>query len=181
MIFDITQLKKIRMKLGLTQAEFAKLANISQSMVTKIESGRLDPTYSKVKQIEQVFSSLSHKNEKTADHIMTKKIIQVKSTEKINKLIEVMSKRSISQIPVFNKNNIVGIITESSILKEDLKNIGRRSASNVMEDSPPIISKNTSIEVIKNLLNHYPCVLVKDKGKLEGIITKADLMKNLDV
>ncbi len=181
MMFDISQLKKMRMKLGLTQSEFAKRAGISQSMVTKIESGRLDPTFSKVKQIEQVFSSLSHKNEKVAKDIMTKKIIRVDSKEKIHNVIGLMSKKSISQLPVYEKNIVVGIITESSILKEDLKNIAVKSASDIMEDSPPIISPQTNLEVIKNLLNFYSCLLVKDKGKLEGIITKADLMRNLDV
>ena len=51
MVFDITHLKKIRKQLDLTQYAFAKEAGISQSMVAKIESGKLDPTYSYIKKI----------------------------------------------------------------------------------------------------------------------------------
>ena len=52
MVFDITQLRKIRKQLDMTQHKLAKELEISQSMVAKIESGKLDPTYSYVKKIE---------------------------------------------------------------------------------------------------------------------------------
>ena len=48
-----------------------------------------------------------------------------------------------------------------------------------MEETPPILSKTTSIKVISNLLRHYPTVLVSENGKLVGLITKADLLEKL--
>ena len=64
MVFDISQLKKIRKQLDLTQFQFAKKAGISQSMIAKIESNKLDPTYSKVKKIELALELLTKHGEK---------------------------------------------------------------------------------------------------------------------
>ena len=46
----------------------------------------------------------------------------------------------------------------------------------IMEDSAPVVSKNTTFNAISNLLRFYPMVLVSDSGELRGIITKADLL-----
>ena len=77
MVFDITQIKKIRKQMGMTQHAFAREIGISQSMIAKLEAGRLDPTYSKVKQIEEGLLRMMKKDEKSAREIMTKKIIEI--------------------------------------------------------------------------------------------------------
>ena len=71
MVFELRQVKKICLQLGLTQYAFAKQAGISQSMVAKIESGKLDPAYSKVQQIEKALAFLSQQHESQAKEIMT--------------------------------------------------------------------------------------------------------------
>jgi len=179
MVFDITQLKKIRKQIGLTQHQFALKAGISQSMVTKIESGKLDPTYSKVKKIEQTLELLTRNFGKEAKDIMTKKIISINTNEKIPNIIKLMNKYSISQIPVIDEENILGLVSESSILSKNLKDIRNLTANDIITETPPIISKNTKQEVIKYLLKYYSLLLVKDKVKLLGLITKTDLIKSL--
>lgn len=176
MVFDITQLKKIRKQLNLTQYQFAQRAGISQSMIAKIEAGKLDPTYSYVKKIELVLELLTRHHEKEAKDIMNKNIIFVELNEKITAIIKLMSKHSISQVPVLEKGNLIGLISESTILQKE-KNT--KAAEDIMEESPPTIAKDTKIEVVKQLLKFYPIVFVKEKGKLIGLITKADLIKSL--
>jgi len=46
----------------------------------------------------------------------------------------------------------------------------------VMKDAPPVITKDASVEVISNLLRFYPIVLVAEKGRILGLITKSDLL-----
>tara|TARA_Y100000034_G_C6825319_1_gene372051 strand:+ start:30 stop:572 length:543 start_codon:yes stop_codon:yes gene_type:complete len=179
MVFDITQLKKIRKQLNLTQHQFAKTSGLSQSLIAKIESGKLDPTYSKVKKIEEALELLTKKHEKEAREIMMKKIISVQQDEKASKIIDLMNKNSISQIPILEKDKVIGIVSESSIISKNLEEIKLLKAKDIMEESPPIIAKDTKLEVIKKLLQHYPLVLVKEKGKLIGLITKADLIRSL--
>src|SRR3989344_4527688 len=105
MVFDITQLKEIRKQLNLTQHQFAQKIGISQSMVAKIESGKLDPTYSYVIKIEQAIESLSKNEELKAKDIMTKKIISVKKETQVKEIINVLTKHGISQVPIIEKNN----------------------------------------------------------------------------
>jgi len=180
MVFDITQLKKIRKQIGLTQFQFAKEAGISQSMIAKIESGNLDPTYSKVKRIEMALENLTKKHEKTAKEIMNKSIITIKNSEKVSEVIKIMKNKAISQIPVLNKNKIVGMVSELSILSKELNEIKNLTAEEIMNTAPPTIDQNAGIHVIKQLLRFYPLLLIEEKGKLIGVITKADLINNLN-
>ena len=181
MVFDITHLKQIRKQLNLTQHKFAKEAGISQSMIAKIESGRLDPTYTYVKKIENTIENLtkSKNQEKKAKDIINKNIISIKKDEKIKKILPLFSKYEISQIPVIENNNIIGIITESAIINKLSSNILNNTVQEIMEPTPPIITQETEIQIITSLLKFYPLLIVQEKGKLEGIITKSDILKNL--
>lgn len=174
-MFDINNLKKIRISLGLTQNEFSKKANVSQSLIAKIESNRVDPTYSKVKQIEEALNLLSSKKEPPIDNLMTKIIITAKPSDKAIDVIKLMSSKNVSQIPILDGHNVVGLISESSAL-ENFEKLKNSSAKDIMSEAPPIISFDTRIAVISDLLKHYPIVLVKKKGILNGVITKSDLL-----
>jgi predicted transcriptional regulator len=179
MVFDITSLKKIRKQLGLTQNQMAKKAGLSQSLIAKIESNRLDPTYSRVKKIEEALELLTKQDQKTAQEIMIKKIISVKDNTKIKEVIKLLNKYNISQVPVLKNDYAVGIISESTILNKSPDNISELKAEEIMDEAPPIISKDTKLEVIKNLLKYYPIILVKEKGNLIGLISKSDLIRSL--
>src|SRR3990167_7882340 len=113
---ELQNIKKMRMALGLTQHQFAKQAGVSQSLVAKIEAGRVDPTYSKVKQIEEALHLLSSKKEVPLEEIMTKKIITLKPSEKAAEAVKLMNSKNISQIPVVEGNNVIGLVSESSAL-----------------------------------------------------------------
>ena len=47
----LNEISKKRKILGLTQSELAKLAGVSQSLIAKLESGKIEPSYTKVKTI----------------------------------------------------------------------------------------------------------------------------------
>src|SRR3989344_4848439 len=112
MVFDITQLKRIRKQLELTQQQFAQLAGISQSMVAKIESGRLDPTYSYVKKIEETIALLTKHEEKEAKDVICEKIYFVRKDAGIKEIINLMTKHEISQVLVKDGVDFIGLITE---------------------------------------------------------------------
>jgi len=177
MVFDITHLKKIRKQLNLTQKTFAQKAGISQSMVAKIESGRLDPTYSYVKKIEETINSLTKHQEAKAKDIMTKRVISVNRSTKVADIVALLTQYQISQVPVIEHHVVVGLVTESSILS--VEDVSVKTASDVMVESPPLVAKDAVLSVIKSLLQFYPLILVKDEGKVVGVITKADILKHL--
>ena len=178
MTYELEEIKKIRKKLGMTQTELANRANVSQSLIAKIESGRIDPTYTKTKKIFSALSELEKKEEIKAEQLMTSKIISVTPDASIKESIAKMKKFKISQLPVIDDNKSIGLVSESTILDALLKSKGAK-VSDVMQESPPVVSKTTSIQVVSNLLKHYPIVLVSEEGRLIGLITKSDLLGKL--
>ena len=176
MPYEINEIRSIRKNIGLTQFELAKQAGISQSLIAKIESGSLDPTVSKAKKIFQVLDDLSKNRQLKAKTIMNKKLIGISPETKIKDIIKEMRKHGISQMPVVRENHCIGLISES-ILLDNFGKKGMETASDIMGDIPPIIAKDTSIDIISNLLKFYPIVMVSEKGTLLGVITKSDILK----
>ncbi len=173
---ELQNIKKTRMALGLTQHQFAKNAGVSQSLIAKIESGRVDPTYSKVKKIEEALQLLSSKKEVNLEEIMTSRIIVAKPSDKATEVIKIMNHKNISQVPVVDGDNVIGLVSETSAL-ENSEKLNKLEAKEIMEEAPPIVSINASLSVVSSLLKHYPLVLVKQKGVLVGVITKSDLLR----
>ena len=175
MPYELEEIKEIRKKFGLTQGELANRAGVSQSLIAKIEAGRLDPTFSKTKKIFEAIDTLGKKKELKAEEIMKKGVISVKPNDGIKSAIGKMKKSNISQMPVIEEHKSIGIVSESIILEALLNKKGNK-IKDIMEDSAPVVSKNTTVNAIYNLLRFYPMVLVSDGGELRGIITKADLL-----
>ena len=81
-------------------------------------------------------------------------------------------------MPVIDNSHIVGLVSESTLL-DALMSGKNKKIQEIMEETPPTVSKTASIKVVSSLLRHYPVVLVSDSGKLAGLITKADLLARL--
>ena len=175
---ELEEVKKIRKKLGMTQTELANRAGVSQSLIAKIESGRIDPTYTKTKKIFAALSELEKKEDIKAEQLMTSRIISISSGASVKEAIAKMKKFQISQLPVIDKNKLVGLVSESTILNALLDSKASH-VMDIMQEAPPIVSKTTSINVVSNLLKHYPLVVVSEGGKLSGLITKSDLLGKL--
>ncbi|MDP3765342.1 MAG: CBS domain-containing protein [Nanoarchaeota archaeon] len=178
MTYELEEVKKIRKKLGLTQTGLANRAGVSQSLIAKIESGRIDPTYTKAKKIFAALNELEKKEEIKAEQLMTSKIISISSNTTIKEAIANMKKYQISQLPVIDNNKLIGLVSESTILDALLKS-KVTEVKEIMQEAPPIVSKTTSIQVVSNLLKYYPVVVVSEEGKLVGLITKSDLLGKL--
>ncbi len=178
MTYELEEVKKIRKKLGLTQTELSNRAGVSQSLIAKIESGRIDPTFTKTKKIFAALSDLEKKEEVKAEQLMTAKIISVAPNDSIKEAISKMKRSQISQLPVIDNHQLVGLVSESTILDAMLSSKGA-NVKEIMQESPPIVSKATSIQVVSSLLRHFPMVVVSEEGKLVGLITKSDLLGRL--
>src|SRR3989339_75223 len=98
---ELSSIKTRRQILGIKQKDLAIKAKVSQSMIAKLESGKLEPSYTIVKRIFSILENLEHKKEKTCLEIMSKNMICLKTSE---------------AILICEKDKISGIITKSNIL-----------------------------------------------------------------
>jgi len=68
MIPSLSEIRKRRKALGLTQSGLARRAGVSQSLIAKVESGRLDPAYGKARKIfETLDAEAGGKGRKASD------------------------------------------------------------------------------------------------------------------
>ncbi len=184
MPYELNEIKEIRKKAGLTQGQLAKKAGVSQSLIAKIESGMLDPTYNNAKKIFTALDELTEKKEVKAEEIMNKKIISLNHTESIKEAIKKMKKYDISQMPVVDGDKILGLVSESTIINkmgsvDDPQKLLDLKITEVLVESPPIITPNAKMDVISSLLKFYPVLLVAESGKIKGLITKADMLRKI--
>ena len=79
---EISNIKIRRQRLGIKQGELAELSKVSQSMITKLEKGKLEPSYTIAKRIFLALDSLEHKKENKCSDIMTSKLLFAKKGDK---------------------------------------------------------------------------------------------------
>jgi len=177
-MFEPSHIREARRALGLTQAQLAEQAGVSQSFVAKLESGMLDPSLSSMKRISSALEGVKRAKEKKVSDVMRHGVISVSPVDSIKTAAQRMRARSISQLPVLSRGRIVGMITETDVLDAILSEKNGR-VSSVMRDPPPLIAPSSSIRVASDLLKWWPIVLVGDKGRLVGIVSKSDLISSL--
>jgi predicted transcriptional regulator len=180
----LEDIAKKRRQLGLKQAELARLAGVSQSLIAKLESGKIDSSYTKVKTIFDVLERLEAKTKIQEEKVVPNQIIGIQKDEPVSKVVRLMKEHGYSQIPVFNGKQSVGSISEKTILRQilagkDLAQISKLPTEDIMEDAFPQVGEDAPLELISSLLQTYAAVLVAKKGSVVGIITKADLLRTM--
>ncbi len=179
---DLKEIRILRKKYNLNQKELANSAGVSQSLIAKIEAGKVDPTYTKAKKIFDSLETLRQREELKAEEIMSKQIKFVQVSDPLKEVVRVMKETGISQVPVTSRGKVCGIITESIILKKVLSQPESAKVvkvGDIMDEAPPIVSPKTGFRVLSELLKDYSILLVAEKGEIRGVISKADLLERI--
>ena len=185
MLPRIDSIKQIRLKIGITQKTLATMTGVSTSMINQIESGRSQPSYETAKRI---FDSLANLEGKSSSHkagdFCSKDVVKLKPSNTLHDAIKKMHESSISQIPIFNGQEPVGVISEDGIVRH-LADLGEAELKNAkladtMEPVPPIVDYDTPANVLVPLIRYSKCILVSKKSKIMGIITASDTLKMME-
>ncbi len=185
MLPSIEEVKKRRIKLGLSQRKFASYLNVSQSTITKIENKKLNPSYELVKKAFDILDSFGSPQIGLAGDIAMKKVVSVQDDDVISKAVQILQQHGFKQLPVRDKDNHwVGSISERSISNRLLKVANpkllmSREVAEVMDEAFPMIAEDTPISIAIPLLQHFQAVLTTKKGHVTGIVTNADLVMML--
>ncbi len=184
MLPGLEEIKKRRVSLGFTQKELSAMCGVSQSLMAKIESGRINPSYSIVKRIFETLEALEKKGEFKAKDVMNTRLVFASPGDKVIRSVQMMKGGGFSQLPVIKNGSCVGSISEKTILDMistggNPEEIYNKKVGSFMDESFPIVNKETSISIVAAILKQNFAVLVNDKGRNVGIITKADLLKTV--
>jgi predicted transcriptional regulator len=176
------EIRSLRIKLGLTQEQLAELAGVTQAYIAKIEAGIADPKVSTLERILTALEGAKAQKRITAGQIMNAPIISVKPNDKVEKAIRLMESYDISQLPVLEGSTQIGSIAEATILRKiaegvDMFKLVRSNVEEIMEDPFPTVGKDTDVDTVCHLLEHNPAVLIVDRNRAIGIVTKADVLK----
>jgi len=177
---ELSSIKTKRQHIGVKQNELALKAGVSQSLIAKIESLKLIPSYDIAKKIFLALEILEHGKEKTCKDVMTKHFIGIPSTKKAKEAIDLMKKHDISQIPVFEGKRPVGSISESGLYSRLTEGFSKEKLfstqiKELIEEPFPIINADTPLSVASPLLKTSSAILLIEKNQVIGIITKSNL------
>jgi len=186
MLPELNTLAPRRKAIDWTQTALAKRAGVSQSLVTKLECGTVDPTYSKVKAlfdtIELLESQASSRRQATAGEIANSPVVCVGSEDSIGQANDLMGRDSYSQLPVLDEGRAVGSIshediTEGLFRERDWASLPKEKVRVLMKEPFPQVAEGTPGEVLVDLLRYASAVLVVKGGDVTGIVARADLPK----
>lgn len=182
MLPNLDEVGRRRRRLAMSQKELAKLSGVSQSMIAKIESGRISPSYPKTKAIFDSLENLERKNQLKAKDVSHGKVVGVQAHDPVAKGVRVMRETGFSQLPVFNGGQVVGSLTERVILQRIMSTtspdeLSKQLIEKIMDEAFPTVSEETPLAMVSGLLQYESAVLVTKRGRVLGIITKADLLQ----
>jgi len=172
-----SELKLARTQAGLTQVQLAGISGVSQSVIAKIENSTVDPAYSTV---TRLFAALENSvaKVKLVRQVMHRSVVTVSPNDSVSSASRIMKRLGVSQLPVVSKGSVVGLLSESDVVRAVEKGLPLASAlvKNVLSPAPPVISGSAPASSLPSILHHSPIVCVVEGNKLIGVVTRADLL-----
>ena len=109
-------------------------------------------------------------------------IVSVAPGTTVRQALRLMSLHDVSQLPVMDGGNCVGSVSDWSLSAKSLDNtkILDATVSEVMDGPFPVVDIGQPVDAVAKLLSKSnPAVLVRDKGTVQGIVTRSDMLNYL--
>jgi cystathionine beta-synthase len=97
----------------------------------------------------------------------------------VRQALRLMGLHNISQLPVLDGDACVGSVSESSLSARSLENTKLLDATvgETMDPPFPIVDRGLAVDAVARLLSKSnPAVLVRADGRLDGIVTRSDVL-----
>lgn len=106
-------------------------------------------------------------------------LISVAPETPVRQALSFITSHNVSQLPVVSAGDCVGHVAESSLMGRVLENTAvlDQSVQHVMEAPLPVVDGHVELPSVTRLLSKNPAVLVRSGGRLEGIVTRYDVMR----
>jgi cystathionine beta-synthase len=108
------------------------------------------------------------------------KLITVSSWDRMMDVISTMKKHNISQVPVVDKGELMGMITEVDLLNHMVHEAPHQKdetiADLVTTAHMEVVGPRTSLEALSEIFARGHVAIVLDGHEIEGIVAKIDLI-----
>lgn len=170
---ELSEVKSLRKKVGMSQEELAKKVGVTQSHIAKVERGNIDPSYSLVRKI---LLALEEEHEDPCSRYMSSPILSVQDDEIVENAVHTMEELGYSQLVVLRGYKVVGLVREEDVLVQR-KDMSVLKAKEIMSHPPSTVQKDAARRAIEGLVIHLGVVVVLDGEEPVGIITRSDLIR----
>lgn len=178
----LTEIRRRRLALGVSLGELARAVGRSDATLSRIERGQIRPSYELVQQILAYLEAQEGLTAPrlTVGELMHHPLATVASTATLVTAAQRMESGAFSQLPVVDDGRVVGSLSESALLRALARgNAQRVRVGEVLEPPYPVFDEGFPAELLPPLFGRYPAILVTRRGELQGIVTKADLIRGL--
>ncbi|MDO8666849.1 MAG: pyridoxal-phosphate dependent enzyme [Gemmatimonadales bacterium] len=109
-------------------------------------------------------------------------LVSVAPAASVRQALNLMSTYHISEIPVIDGSDCVGSLSEAALMARTLEDgkLLERAVTDVMGSPYPVVDVHLPLERLTALLSRdTPAVLVRRDGKLGGIVTRYDVLRQV--
>lgn len=109
-------------------------------------------------------------------------LLSVEVNATVRQAIEIMNRCGVSQLPVFERGNLAGSLSESVLFQKTMESpdIMELTVGALLEPPFPTVASDADIYEVVKLLKSAAAVLVRDGLEYKGIMTRFDVIEHLD-
>ena len=107
-------------------------------------------------------------------------LLRLQVGEPVRRALALVEQHEVTQLPVFRGDEVVGTVYDSEILKGVLGDAATldRPVESLMSEPLPIVRSDQSVDDVTRLLAaRNPAVLVREDGRVVGILTRFDMLQ----
>jgi cystathionine beta-synthase len=106
-------------------------------------------------------------------------IVSVAPGQTVRQALRLMKLHDVSQLPVMDGVTCVGSVSDWSLSAKSLENpkVLDQTVSDIMDAPFPVVDSAHAVDAIVKLLSKSnPAVLVQEHGRIQGIVTRSDML-----
>lgn len=108
-------------------------------------------------------------------------LLSVEANSAVKDAIRTMNRFGVSQLPVFERGNLVGSVSETALFQKTMESpeVMELSVGALLEPPFPTVGPDEDVYEVVKLLKSFPAVLVRDSAGYQGIVTRFDVVEHL--
>jgi cystathionine beta-synthase len=109
------------------------------------------------------------------------KLVSAAGSDSLQKVIRLMKKHGISQLPVLDGGRLLGIVSESNLLEALLKDPQSldRPVADCVDQNYIVVPPNTPVGQLAPIFAAGKVALIEKDGAIEAVVTRIDLIDHM--